>query len=209
MSLVILDADDVLLDFMPGFDRYVRSLGFNPDPAGPGQFDLSPWLGVDRLTAAKTIHDFIHYDDTGFDRLDAIPGAQQALERLQEVGHRVVVVSSFSDDPRILARRRDNIERLFGHEVFDDIIGLPLGSPKSSVLSRLPHAPFVDDLPRNVIAAREIGHHGILMRAHHNGDAFAPGVHGDLLKCDSWQDVMRIIDMQNPGNTPSSPVSPP
>ena len=55
MTAIILDCDDVLLQFMPGIEDTARKAGLNPCPKGPGSFDLSGWLGLSREDSGRLI----------------------------------------------------------------------------------------------------------------------------------------------------------
>lgn len=165
---ILLDCDDVLLDFLPGFRAHAFRRGIQTDPAGPGSFDMAPWLGLSKAETLELIREFNHGSDTGFDHLEPIPGAIEGVGRLKAAGFRLHVVSSFSDCPDAYRRRFDNLERRFGVGVFEDMRALPLGGCKQSALRQHPPAIYIDDLLRNLLTARAEGHMPILLRAHHN-----------------------------------------
>lgn len=165
---IYLDCDDVILDFLPSFISFVRSRGFDPDPSGPGSFDMAPWLGVSRTEVFSLIKSFNEGEDTGFDRMDPIIGAVESISKIREMGFDISIVSSFSDCKKAIQRREDNLSRIFGHDAFRKIIGLPLGQSKSSFLQSCSTGIFIDDLLPNVIDGHDAGHRAILFGAHHN-----------------------------------------
>jgi hypothetical protein len=172
VDLVLLDCDDVLLDYIPGIEAFARENGLSPAPGGPGCFDLSSWLGISATEARRLVARFNEGADSGFDRLPPIPGAVEGVRALREAGMRIRVVSSFSDSPVAIRSRMDNLDRWFGPDAFEGIDALPLGGRKADALKRHPPSPFVDDLLENVRDAARIGHRGIWMQAHHNAAAF-------------------------------------
>ncbi len=138
-DLILLDCDDVLLDFLPGFLGHARARGLDPDPAGPGQFNMAPWLGLSSADMIALIREFNEGEGTGFDTLDPIPGAVEGVRALRDAGYRLRVVSSFSDCPGAHSRRALNLERAFGADAFEGLDATPLGASKSEILAR--HAP--------------------------------------------------------------------
>lgn len=168
MSLILLDCDEVLLRWCPGMDAFVRSLGLDPDHRGPSKFDLSDWLGITPDRLLSLIRAFNEGHDTGFASLEPVHGAVEGVAALRKAGYTLRIISTFSDLPSSVRNRWDNLDLRFGEGAFEGIDALPLGTSKSEALRRHPAGIMIDDLRKNVEAAREAGHTGILMAAHHN-----------------------------------------
>lgn len=190
---VLLDCDDVLLDWIAGFIPFARNrLGLDVDPRGPGQFDLTPWLKVKSHDEMRAIlRKFNEGSDTGFDALPPIPGAVTAIRELRESGLTLRVITSCSADPAVRLRRCENLENVFGRNVFDEIICLDMGVSKADALRAQPMSTWIEDLPKNALEGHRIGHRACVLSAHHNG----PDREGflrqhDLPWFEDWTEVM-------------------
>ena len=194
-DLILLDCDDVLLDFLPGFLAHARTRGLDPDPAGPGQFNMAPWLGLSGEDTLALIREFNDGEGTGFDTLDPIPGAVAGVQALRAAGYRLRVVSSFSGCAAAHARRAGNLERAFGADAFEGLDAAPIGSSKVEILARHEPSPFVDDLLRNAREAHEVGHSAILLRAHHNArDFLASSLDFPIRRVTDWEELLVALE---------------
>lgn len=196
-ALVLLDCDDVLLDFLQGFKAFLAQQGLHPDPAGPGCFDMSPWLGLDRRETARLIRRFNDGAQTGFAALPPIPGAVEGVRALRAAGCRLRVISAFSDCEAALARRMENLIRHFGPDAFEAIDAAPLGGSKVEILRRHPASPYVDDLLANVMDAARLAHRPILFKAHHNADAWGAAVTAmpdvSIARAACWPELVSLL----------------
>jgi len=190
---VLLDCDDVLLDWIAGFIPFARNrLKLDIDPRGPGQFDLTPWLKTG--SSAETLEIlrlFNEGSDTGFSTLPPIPGAVEAIRELREMGLTLRVITSCSANPSVRRRRRSNLENIFGSDVFDEIICLDMGVSKADALRAQPLSAWIEDLPKNALEGHLIGHKACVLAAHHNGpDREGFVSNHDVPWFDNWEQVM-------------------
>lgn len=199
MNAIILDCDDVLLQFMPGIEDSARMAGLDPCPKGPGSFDLSAWLGLSREDTGRLIRQFIEDEESVFGQLPPIDGALEGVRALKEAGFELYVLSSFSDQLGPLRRRTDNLDRLFGAGTFKDIMGLALGSSKLEALKRMNPSIFVDDLLRNACEGVAAGHEVLWMKAHHTLHDFhtTPTPQG-VIKVETWEDIIDQVMKDQP-----------
>lgn len=194
-GLILLDCDDVLLDFLPGFRKFLEGSGYRLPPGGPGSFDLAPWIGVAGVEAGRLIRRFNDGADSGFSDLSPIPGAVSGIQALRAAGAVIRVISSFSDCPKSLARRADNLERVFGAQAFEGIDAIPLGSSKAAALRRHPPSPFVDDLLENLRAGRDARHRPVLFAAHHNARSVTSlQASGEFPVANDWPHLLEHLD---------------
>jgi hypothetical protein len=165
---VLLDCDDVLLDIIPGFRPFAETrLGRRLSP-GPSSFDLSTWLSIPREQTHDLIQAFNETEGSGFEVLDPIPGAVEAVRWMRAQGLELHVVTSCSALPAVRDRRFGNLEAVFGAGSFADLVCLDLGQPKFDALARHPRSLWIDDLPKNVVAGHRAGHLSCLIEGHHN-----------------------------------------
>lgn len=193
MKHIILDCDDVLLDFMPGVIARANALGIYPCPKGPGSFDLSGWLGMEKSEMSRFLRDYIDDEDSSFGDLPPIPGAVEGVQALKDAGFQISVMSSFSDQKGPHARRMGNLDAHFGSGTFVDLYGLALGSSKYDALVRMTPSIFVDDLFKNAEEGLRAGHAPLWMKAHHNVHEFdSTEVPAGMRRAWDWDEILQI-----------------
>lgn len=163
---ILLDCDDVLLDWIGGFRAYVHAAeGVIPTAPAPSSWDMSEWLGLTSERTVELIQEFNSHH--WFGHLEARADALRCVAALKNMGHRLTVLTSCSDDPAIVGRRRRNLERAFGN-VFEAIICLPLGQSKAPWLGILEKGIWVEDNYKNGLAGNAAGHKTFMLRRSHN-----------------------------------------
>jgi len=193
--LVIVDADEVLLRFVDGFDRFLGERGLYLD------------LGTYRLhgnvkrrddnTAVLDVEVTALLEEfrRDLDALEAVEGACEALTRL--AAHADVVVLSNISPLQARARRR-NLDKLG--------LAFPLvcnSGPKGSAAQALCSKAgrpifFIDDIPQHLVSVQEAIPDALLI--HLVGDArlkpilpHCPQAH---LRADSWADAAQFMHGQ-------------
>jgi len=194
--VLALDADGVLLNYLSGLFSYVRSRGL-PVACEPHEVDdwscARAFPGWSEEEIFRQIEDFsVH---PSFAEIPPIEGAVEAISAIHESfgDIRVVAITSAGKSDETIRLRRKNLE-LFP---FDDIHVLPLGASKKEHLSQLPSGSiFVDDLYKHVMAAEEVGVHGILFRQLYN----AKDEHHTVIT--EWNEgretIMRLLSDRKP-----------
>lgn len=137
------DADGVVLDFSSTFHRFMKEVyGFHTRVNEPRDFffrDAYPM--IDDITP-YLISFFEDYDY--FSQIKAYPEAQRVLAVLKDMGAAITIVTSCGHTNVTKQGRLDCIEREFGG-IIEDVVILPTGKTKESVLKTLPKGVFVDD----------------------------------------------------------------
>lgn len=165
MTHVILDCDDVLLDWLGGFRAWLRGRHESVPSEPPSTWSLADWLGVSDSECLRLIAEF--NDSWFFGRLDPVPGAVEAVTALRDSGYTLTVLTSCSDDPVVARRRRENLEGVFGTS-FDRVVCLGLGESKATWLSALRHGIWVEDNYKNALHGLSAGHRTYMVRRSHN-----------------------------------------
>lgn len=192
--LLIVDADEVLLQFVVCFEAFLSSRGLYLDLKSYALFGnvrrLRDEAALSRDTVARLIEDFFH------ERAQDIPPVAGAADALSGLWARaqIVVLSNIPADQR-LARRRG-----LAHHGMDYPVLVNVGPKGGAVaaLARLVAAPvlFIDDVPRNIASvARAAGH---VRRIHFVADprlaaliAPAPDSHARI---DHWPEARCYIE---------------
>lgn len=183
---VILDCDDVLLDWMGGFRAFVEKItGVVPDPAGPNSWEMGEWLGMPDDIIFELIRNFNASPDFG--QLDARFDALLTLPAFHRMGHKLTVLTSCSDDPITVQRRRENLHAHFG-DIFQQVICMPLRESKKNWLNILERGIWVEDNYKNGTLGHGCGHRTFMVRRCHNRAHEMPG---DPIV--TWVDDLRPI----------------
>jgi len=179
VKTVLLDCDDVLLNWLEGFKAHCSStLERYICPRGPQEWVLDDWLGTDPQHTARLIKDF--NSSRAFGDLPPVEGAEPAIASLYEGGARLHVVTSCSSDWFTVQMRKANLQKHFG-DVFDSVICLDLGQSKEQILRAFnPPCIWVEDNLKNALIGVRAGHKTFMRQTSHNSrqrsDASANGI---------------------------------
>jgi FMN phosphatase YigB (HAD superfamily) len=164
--LVIVDADEVLLRFVDGFDRFLRRRGFYLDLTSYRLHGNVKSLADNVAALDVEVTALIEEFRQDLDSLEAVPGAREALANLSQMAS-VAVLSNISE-AQAPARSRNLLSLGF------DLPLIANEGPKGPAVKKLAaHARassfFVDDLPQHLASAAEMVPE--VFRIHLVGDA--------------------------------------
>lgn len=161
---LLVDVDDTLLAWRQGFDRWMRSAGYQPNPSPTTAYSLyDHWLGLDGAEIERLIAEFNQL--RWFGLLQPIQGALEGFQRLPRL--HTVLVSACGRHPKTVALRLDNLVRL--GFTFDEFIPLPLGARKLVTYAEFPPGSIViDDSLRHCQDAVRAGHKVHMLDDWHN-----------------------------------------
>ena len=163
MTNIILDCDDVLLDWQTGFIAYLSTKhNLDPDPALLDDWNMDEWLGRDALPLIAEFNASKH-----FGHIAARHDASAVVPMLYHAGHNLVVLTACSTDDDVVARRKLNLYCEFSF-VFSDIMCVPLGESKKSILEKMPPSVFIEDSVSQAKHGVAAGHEVYVMRRNHN-----------------------------------------
>ncbi len=187
---IILDCDDVLLDWIKRFRFFCMSERFlDPDEVGPGSWSMAEWLGVTEDEAFSMIQDFNASHHFAF--LDAVDGAQEAIKRLSR-GHTLHVLTACAKDAETIERRELNLQREFG-PVFWTVQCLALGESKAAHLRAFDPGIWIEDNYKHAVAGVEAGHRTFLRRRPHNASLEAASI-PEITWFTEWSEVVAHIE---------------
>jgi HAD superfamily hydrolase (TIGR01509 family) len=191
---VLLDADGVLLNWFGGFADYAsRTLGVALDVSALRTYSMRHWLGEHAHRAQELIETFNASAAHGFDRLEALPGAVEAVSALKGAGYELHVITSCTDDPAVMELRERNLRDLFG-DAFATITCLPMMADKYAALAEHPPSIWIDDHWPNLDAGRAAGHHAVLFHASYNEARACVGP-TDYPRLPDWPSLLRLLDL--------------
>ena len=180
MSNVILtDVDGVLLNWQAAFDTWMMrehgkfAIGNERAYKQGVRFDMM------EPEIKKYIKAFNSSANIGFlpPLFDAVKGVKRLYE---EHGYKLLVITSLSLNPFAQKLRTQNLENIFGKEVFEDFVYLDTGADKDKVLDcyakLYPNAYWIEDKVANAIDGRAVGLRSLLIKHIHIKEEDACGI---------------------------------
>lgn len=140
---VLLDCDEVLLNWNESFDRFVKdTCGLLPEE-GSG-FSISSRFKIDagfaRTLVKKHNNDFLY-----FGNLRPTEGAVEAVAALKQKGYRIHILSQCGDTEMIKNLRVNNLKNVFGN-VFESITCIcETSARKHDYFHKHPFQLYLDD----------------------------------------------------------------
>lgn len=189
-TTVLLDCDDVLLNWLEGFAEYCSGqLGREISRRGPDDWVMDKWLGTEPHETIQLIEEFNSSDDFG--KLSPVEGAVNALNTLIATnGARVRfhVVTSCSSDWDTVEMRKANLKRYFG-PIFDSVHCLDLGTSKATLLHAFEPGIWVEDNLKNALAGVKAGHRVFMRQTSHNHRHRAEAEAAGVVWFEHWNDL--------------------
>ncbi len=162
---IVLDCDDVLLDWLGGFRNWASEHLGRKIEGMPDDWHMETWLGVTEDVCVEMIRE--HNASEAFGNLKAVPGARKVVNRWARF-YNLHVVTSCSSDPQTVRMRKDNLHREFG-DVFDAIHCLDLGQPKDKLLQAFrPGSTWIEDNYKNAMLGAKVGLQPFMRERPHN-----------------------------------------
>lgn len=186
--MVLLDCDDVLLDWIGGFRDWCSAKLGREIAGEPQSWDMSEWLGVSEEEAKALIAE--HNAGPHFGELEAVSGAKEGVATWVATKQiRLHVITSCSSDAETVARRKTNLQVVFG-DVFDSIHCLDLGQSKLQLLQSFrPGSLWVEDNFKNALLGVEAGHNVAMRERPHNLEFKKKDVPGNLKWFSDWSEL--------------------
>lgn len=193
---IYMDGDGVTVDWLSPFAQFAfEAYGIEVDPAGPDDFDLTSWLGLDhRDQTAKIVMEFNAGAGGHFSRLPALPGAKKALSILKNSGRDLHMITSSSRKPHIIDQRHQNMRLHFG-DVFSSITCLDPHESKEPYLARLAPSVWIEDNYHNALHGAKHGHRTFIIRSPHNRKFETPDLRSPLTWVDGWYDILTHLEL--------------
>ena len=135
-SVILVDADGVLLNWEYAFAVYMEQHGFKKIPGSEFDYDIGKRYGIDKEQGKKLIKIFNESAAIGF--LPPLREAVDYVKRLhEEFGYVFHCITSLSTDPNAAKLREMNLAKLFGKTAFAKVVCLPTGADKDRKSTRL------------------------------------------------------------------------
>ena len=186
-KLILVDCDGVLLDWKYSFYKWMAENGYKV--ATEGVYDIEATFGIEKSSAKRLVRQFNESARIGF-----LPGLRDAIKyvkRLHSEGYVFHCITSLSKDEYAKKARMENLERLFGKGVFEELICLDCGADKDEGL--LPYKDsgciWVEDKPLTAECGVDLGLRSILIEHDFNKDY----TNNDIVKVKNWKEIYESI----------------
>lgn len=173
-KLVILDCDDVLLDYIGGFKNFVLN-HYNIETKGmPEDYTLYEWLGISQPLAISIMK---HFNENSYEfgllkplDCDTVP-LMNKLYQSHNNDTDFVVVTKCGSLGHSSVLRIVNLKYTFG-DIFKNIIILETNESKKNTfkmfMNEYDDITVVDDYKPNIDTAHELGIKTFFMKREHN-----------------------------------------
>ena len=187
-KLILVDADGVLFDWEWGFDRFMKSQGYDVRPGGEDEYLMHLRYTCDQRTARQKIQEFNESPAIAF--LPPLRDAVEYVRKLHDEGWQFHCITSLSHRPSAWDLRRKALDRDFGPGVIGELTCLPTGSDKDQALEPYRDSGlwWVEDKPENADVGHAMGLRSILVEHGHNTDHECP-----YPTVKNWQEIYSII----------------
>ncbi len=192
-SVILVDADGVLLNWEYAFAVWMETHGFNKIPGGEFNYDIGKRYGIDRDQGKKLIKMFNESAAIGF--LPPLRDAMYYVKRLhEEFGYVFHCITSLSLDPSAKKLREMNLAKLFGDTVFEKVICLDTGADKDEALENYKGTGcwWIEDKYDNAVVGHNLGLKSILMEHGHNMHFY----HDHIPIVKNWKEVFELVTTQ-------------
>lgn len=176
---VIFDCDEILLDHLGGFKKYVEKYYDIQTVGEPVQYNLQDWLQCDGEQVMDLLKNFNFYSyEFGLlEPMDkwVVSAMKNLRNEYPDVAFIVVTKSGTFGHGEVL--RKVNLMNIFG-DIFDDIIILENYQSKRATYSKLKEQynvlTVVDDHLANIDVATSLGLDTVVLDCSHNRNQLQP-----------------------------------
>ena len=189
-SLILVDADGVLLDWEWAFSVWMQERGYTLTADNKKSYYLHHHYNeLEEKDAKKVVKTFNESAAIGF--LPPLRDAMFYVKRLhEEHGYRFHCITSLSLDANAGKLREMNLRKLFGKTAFEQIICLDTGADKHTALNGYKDSGcyWIEDKPENADVGHALGLKSILVEHGHNMNHECPY---PVVK--NWREIYAII----------------
>jgi hypothetical protein len=189
-SVILVDADGVLLNWEYAFAVWMEQHGFTKVPGGDLDYNINQRYGIDYEQGRKLIKMFNESAAIGF--LPPLRDAMYYVKRLhEEHGYTFHCITSLSTDPNAGKLREMNLAKLFGKTAFTKIVCLDTGADKDAAL--LPYRDtgcyWIEDKPENALVGYRLGLKSIIVEHGHNMHFY----HDHIPVAKNWKEIFELV----------------
>ena len=182
--LIITDVDDVLLDWLKSFKRFLKTKNIETNTPELMNWDLRTWVKALPEEILPLVREF--NNSKAFAKIPALEDAKEVLPRLRR-SHDFVAVTACARDEKTVRQRKNNLE-ILGID-FKDIHCVEIGEDKSEILKNYPESIWVEDKYEGALQGVKVGHKSFLINRSYN----LHQNHDSLTKVSCWREIEKLI----------------
>ena len=186
-NIILVDCDGVLCDWEYSFTQWMHHQDI--PTKNIGEYDIAKRFGLVKGVAKRLVRQFNESAAIAF--LPPLRDAVYYIKRLNMLhGYKFHCITSLSSNKYAQKLRIQNLELLFGDNLFDEYVILGCGDDKDDALEpyRDSECFWVEDKVANAELGVELGLKSILVGHTHNAD-----YNGDIPRYQRWKDIYKHI----------------
>ena len=191
--ILLVDVDGTLLNWNLPFNEFMTRKGFPQLPDTDWYYSIASRHGCSPQQAQEFVNEF--NSSSHIRTMKPLADSVEYVGKLHDLGFRFIAITNIGDAPETYVNRKYNLVNVFG-DVFDELICLPSGSDKQTVLKRWENTGYfwIEDHMRNAEAGYEVGLKPILIEhpynSHYKTDLF-PTVSNST----PWKQIFGLVCM--------------
>lgn len=187
-KLILVDADGVLFDWEWGFDRFVKTRGYEIRHGGQDEYLIHRRYECDEPTGRALIKDF--NESPAIEFLPALRDSVQYVRQLRSEGWHFHCITSLSRLKTAQQFRRRALDRVFGEDTIEQLTCLSTGADKDQALEPYRDSGlwWIEDKPENADVGYAMGLRSVLVKHGHNAEHQCP-----YPTVDNWLQIYALI----------------
>ena len=186
-NIILVDCDGVLCDWEYSFTQYMNHKGFPTHD--DKQYNVAKRFNLVPEAGKNFVAEF--NDSAAIAFLPPLRDAVYYMKRLNMFhGYKFHCITSLSTNKYAQKLRIQNLELLFGKEIWDDFIFLPCGADKDEELKKYEGTDcyWIEDKPENAETGAKFGLDSIIVAHNHNAY-----YKGDIPRFTKWKHIYNHI----------------
>ena len=186
-KVILTDCDGVLLNWRLAFIEWMESHGY--EIKNPNVYNISKLFGLEYSEGRARVRQFNESAAIGY-----IPPLRDAIKYVrklhEEHGYMFHVITSLSKDKYAGQLRTENLQRLFGKNVFGRFVYLDTGADKDEALSEYKGKNYlwVEDKIENAMEGHNLGLDSVVIKHEWNKDGCP------LPLMNNWRDIYLYLE---------------
>lgn len=186
-NIILVDCDGVLCDWEYSFTQYMNHKGY--PTVAYSEYNVAKRFGLTKEEGKKYVSEF--NDSAAIAFLPPLRDAVYYMKRLNMLhGYKFHCITSLSTNRYAQKLRVQNLELLFGKELWDHFVFLPCGADKDEELKVYEDSEcfWIEDKPDNAEVGKALGLDSLLVAHEHNAY-----YKGDIPRFTKWKHIYNHI----------------
>jgi len=189
-KIILTDCDGVLLDWCKAFRNWMAQKGYEPVYNYEQYYNVHEQYNIFPAFAKTLVYEFNQSAHIAY--LDPLRDSKHYVKLLHEKhGYKFHVITSMHDDKYAARLRIQNLESVFGKDVFERFTILGCGDEKHESLREYNNTGhfWIEDKIENYVLGTSFGLNSIMMDHPYNNTVAAQRAY-------NWKDIYEIITQE-------------